>query len=111
MDAGSESKPAYVPLISDTRVQCDPFVVHQRHVGRVLRASATPEKSHEPPKDLPLVAYRRTFLASYEQTGSAVFSGRVALFPLDKLTAVKISDENDFRLAEALLRQHGADPG
>ena len=46
---------------------------------------------------------RRVFLESYERSGYGVFSGRVGLFPLDKLTAVKISDESDFQLAEAIL--------
>lgn len=47
---------------------------------------------------------RETFLASYETKGYGVFSGRIGLYPLDKLTAVKISDESDFRMAEAILR-------
>lgn len=48
---------------------------------------------------------RKTFVASYEANGYGVFAGRVGFFPLDKLTAIKISDESDFRLAEAVLLQ------
>lgn len=48
---------------------------------------------------------RSTFVASYERDGFGVFSGRLGLFPLDKRTAIKISDEADFRIAEALLAQ------
>jgi CMP-N-acetylneuraminic acid synthetase len=48
---------------------------------------------------------RDAFLKSYETSGYGVFTGRIGFFPLDKLTAVKISDESDFRLAEILLRQ------
>ena len=52
---------------------------------------------------------RATFLASVEAKGYGVFSGKIGLFPLDKLTAVKISDERDFRLAEAILKRRGTD--
>lgn len=48
---------------------------------------------------------RDAFIASYEANGFDVFTGRIGLYPLDKLTAVKVSDESDFRLAEAILRQ------
>lgn len=48
---------------------------------------------------------RSTFLQSFEANGHGVFSGRIGLFPLDKRTAVKVSDESDFRIAEALLAQ------
>jgi len=48
---------------------------------------------------------RAAFLENYEKNGYGVFTGRIGLFPLDKLTAVKISDESDFRMAEAILRQ------
>ena len=51
---------------------------------------------------------RETFLASYEAEGHGVFSGRVGLHPIDKLKAVKVSEESDLRLAEALLRQRSA---
>lgn len=53
---------------------------------------------------------RASFLESYESRGYGVFSGKVGLHPLDKLTAVKISDESDFRIAEAILAQRGAAP-
>lgn len=45
-----------------------------------------------------------TFVASYEKKGFAVFSGKVGLYPLSLLKSVKISTEEDFRLAEALLQ-------
>jgi hypothetical protein len=32
-----------------------------------------------------------------------VFSGRIGFYPLDKLKAVKVSDESDFRIAEAIV--------
>lgn len=46
---------------------------------------------------------RDVFVRHYEQHGYGVFSGRIGLFPLDKRRAVKVSDEADFRIAEALL--------
>lgn len=48
---------------------------------------------------------RAAFVASYEAHGFGVFTGRIGFFALDKRTAVKISDESDFRIAEALLAQ------
>ena len=44
-----------------------------------------------------------TFLQSYEEKGHAVFSGKVGFYPLSIFKSVKISTEEDFRLAEALL--------
>lgn len=46
---------------------------------------------------------RRAFLDNYERQGFGVFTGRIGLFPLDKRKAVKVSDEADFRIAEAIL--------
>jgi CMP-N,N'-diacetyllegionaminic acid synthase len=51
---------------------------------------------------------RAAFVANYEANGFGVFTGRIGLLPLDKRTAVKISDEADFRIAEALLAQRTA---
>lgn len=48
---------------------------------------------------------RETFVESFERHGFGVFSGRIGFHALDKRTAVKISDESDFRIAEALLAQ------
>jgi len=45
-----------------------------------------------------------TFIKSYDTTGYAVFSGKVGFYPLSMLKSVKISTEEDFILAEALLK-------
>ncbi len=45
-----------------------------------------------------------TFVESYEKTGHAVFSGNVGFYPLTFLRSIKISDEEDFALAESLLQ-------
>lgn len=44
------------------------------------------------------------FCRSFKEKGFGVFSGRLGLYPLDSLKAVKISTESDFRIAEAILR-------
>jgi len=46
----------------------------------------------------------KTFIKSFEKNGYAVFSGRVGFFPLNPLKAIKISTEEDFKLAENLLK-------
>lgn len=46
---------------------------------------------------------RESFVESFEEKGYAVFSGKVGFFPLSPLKAIKISTEEDFLLAEALL--------
>lgn len=46
----------------------------------------------------------RTFLESYDKTGHAVFSGNVGFYPMSLLKSVKISTEEDFILAEAILK-------
>ena len=46
----------------------------------------------------------KTFVASYEKNGFGVFSGRVGFYPLSALKTVKISTEDDFRLAQALIK-------
>jgi N-acylneuraminate cytidylyltransferase/CMP-N,N'-diacetyllegionaminic acid synthase len=48
---------------------------------------------------------RAAFLANYEANGFGVFTGKIGFHALDKRKAVKISDESDFRIAEALLAQ------
>lgn len=45
----------------------------------------------------------QNFRESYESKGFGVFSGNVGLYPIDKLKAVKVSEESDFKLAEAIL--------
>ena len=46
----------------------------------------------------------KTFIESFEKKGYAVFSGKIGFYPLGLLKSVKISTEDDFQLAEALLR-------
>jgi len=45
----------------------------------------------------------KTFIESFEKKGHAVFSGKIGFYPLSLLKSVKISTEDDFQLAEALL--------
>ena len=47
---------------------------------------------------------RKTFMESFEKEGHAVFSGKIGLYPIDPLKALKISYESEFKLAEELLR-------
>lgn len=44
------------------------------------------------------------FMKAYEKKGRAVFSGKVGLYPLAPLKSIKISEEQDFILAELLLQ-------
>ncbi len=44
-----------------------------------------------------------TFIESFEKNGHAVFSGKVGFFRMDPFKCIKISTEEDFRLAEAVL--------
>ena len=54
---------------------------------------------------------REVFVKNYTERGFGVFGGKLGLFPLDKRKAVKVSDEADFRIAEAILaHQKGALP-
>jgi len=46
----------------------------------------------------------KTFIESFEKKGYAAFSGKLVLYPIDPLRAIKISTEEDFALAEALLQ-------
>jgi len=46
----------------------------------------------------------KTFIKSYEEKGYAVFSGKLGFYPLSFLKSIKISTEDDFKLAEALLQ-------
>ena len=45
-----------------------------------------------------------TFLESYDKKGYAVFSGNVGFYPLSPFKTVKISTEDDFALAQAILQ-------
>ena len=49
----------------------------------------------------------KTFVKEYEDKGYAVFSGKVGLYPFNKLKSIKISTEEDFLMAEALLKYRG----
>ena len=45
-----------------------------------------------------------SFIKAYEEKGYAVFNGKYALWPIDPLKSIKISYEEDFLLAERLLK-------
>ena len=45
-----------------------------------------------------------TFVQQYEEKGHAAFSGRVGFYPLSRFKALKISTDEDFILAEILVR-------
>lgn len=69
--------------------------------------SQLPRTQDIPPIQLcvwPVCVWRaKTFMKAFEEKGYAVFSGKVALYPINPLKAIKISAEDDFLLAEALL--------
>lgn len=44
------------------------------------------------------------FVRAYEQNGYAVFNGKVGFFPIPLLRSIKVSYEEDFLTAEALLK-------
>ena len=46
----------------------------------------------------------KPFLENFEKKGFAVFSGKVGFYPMSELKSVKISYEDDFILAEAILK-------
>lgn len=45
-----------------------------------------------------------TFIESFESKGYAVFSGKIGFYPLNHISAIKISTEEDFHMAELLLK-------
>lgn len=47
---------------------------------------------------------KETFLKAFNEKGHAVFHGKIGFYPIDPLRSIKISEEHDFKLAEALLR-------
>jgi len=47
---------------------------------------------------------RETFMRAFEEKGAAVFSGKVGFYPQHPITSIKVSNEEDFRFAEILLR-------
>ncbi len=46
----------------------------------------------------------KKFKKQYEELGYAVFVGNYGLYPLDPIRAIKISSEEDFRLAEMFIK-------
>jgi CMP-N,N'-diacetyllegionaminic acid synthase len=46
----------------------------------------------------------KIFRENYQTSGNAVFAGNLGLFKIDKIKGIKISNEDDFRMAEMLLR-------
>ncbi|MFW5708482.1 MAG: acylneuraminate cytidylyltransferase, partial [Bacteroidota bacterium] len=53
----------------------------------------------------------QVFRKSFAEKGCGVFSGKVALFPVDKLKAIKISEESDFQIASAIMKSKEQDGG
>ena len=49
-----------------------------------------------------------SFIESYNKNGHAVFHGKVGFYPIDPLRAIKISEEHDFKLAEALINERNS---
>ena len=49
------------------------------------------------------------FKEHYERKGFGVFSGKIGFYPINKFRAIKISEETDFQMAEALLK-YGSKP-
>jgi len=47
---------------------------------------------------------KEMFIKEFEEKGHAVFSGKVGLYPVNPLRAIKISTEEDFQIAEAILK-------
>ena len=47
---------------------------------------------------------RETFMRAFEQTGAGVFSGRVGFYPQHPISSIQVSNEQDLRFAEVLLR-------
>ncbi len=53
----------------------------------------------------PICVWRvETFVESFEKNGYAVFSGKGCFFPIDPLKCNKISTEEDFQMAEMILK-------
>lgn len=51
---------------------------------------------------------KKTFMQAYEEFGYAAFSGVVGYWAIDPIKAVKISYEEDFRMAEEILKSRVA---
>ncbi len=47
---------------------------------------------------------KETFLKAYEEKGYAVFNGKFGLWPIDPIKSVKVSYEEDFLMAEQLIK-------
>ncbi len=46
---------------------------------------------------------KSSFIESFEKNGFAVFNGKLGFFPLSPLKALKVSYEDDFKLAESII--------
>lgn len=47
---------------------------------------------------------KTSFIESYGKNGYAVFNGKLGFFPIDPVRALKVSYEEDFKLAEYLIK-------
>jgi len=47
---------------------------------------------------------KETFLRHYEAKGFATFHGKIGLYPMHSVRPIKVSEEEDFQLAELLLK-------
>lgn len=47
---------------------------------------------------------KESFIESYEKNGYAAFSGKVGQWPIDPRKSIKVSYEEDFRMAEEILK-------
>ncbi len=48
-----------------------------------------------------------SFIKSYQKDNFAVFNGKISLFPINKLNGIKISNEDDFMIAESIIKNFG----
>ena len=53
---------------------------------------------------------QETFMAAYEKNGYAAFSGNVVFYPMDPKRSIKISTEEDFRLASMEVSARNVPP-
>ena len=54
---------------------------------------------------------KKTFLESYNSKGYAAFSGKVGMYPMSPINTLKVSYENDFQLAEHILKWRASSAG
>ncbi|MFC1546024.1 cytidylyltransferase domain-containing protein [Pseudomonadota bacterium] len=53
---------------------------------------------------------KETFIKAYEKCGYAAFSGKVGCWSVDPMKAIKISYEEDFKMAEVILKSREGRP-